>query len=520
MSVEDLVTSVVIVGGGTAGWLTASILAAEHCSAEPGGLSVTLVESESVPILGVGEGTWPSMRDTLRRIGISETTFVRRCNAAFKQGSRFNGWRDGSDTDSYFHPFEAPPSADDADALSLWLSAGEGVAFADAVCHQPAVCRAGLAPKQPGTPEYAAVTNYAYHLDAPAFAELLREHATEKLGVRHILADVTGVERKPSGDVASVVTKQRGSISGDLFIDCTGSRALIIGETLGASLTDVSDVLFNDRALAIHVPYKGESDPIASETHGTALNAGWVWDIGLQTRRGVGYVHSSRFQSEAEARSALQGYLDRDATGQQVSASDARLISFSSAYRKTPWVGNCVAIGMAAGFVEPLEASAIVMIELAAGLVSDMLPPDRRAMDGSAKRFNDRSAYRWSRIVDFLKAHYIFSERTDPYWVAHRDRETWTDRLCELVDRWQSVPPSREDFPQSLEIFPAASYAYVLYGMGFATRPPATSRRRGSERSVRMHREAIMTKTRRFSEGLPGHRQLINHILSQGLTRV
>ncbi|MEM9840060.1 MAG: tryptophan halogenase family protein [Pseudomonadota bacterium] len=519
MSGDKPITSVVVVGGGTAGWLTASILAADHCASEPDGLRVTLVESETVPILGVGEGTWPSLRDTLRRIGISETTFIRRCNAAFKQGSRFNGWRDGSAADSYFHPFEAPPSQDDADLLRLWQSAGTDVPFADAVCHQPAVCRAGLAPKQAGTPEYAAVANYAYHLDAPAFAELLCEHATEKLGVRHILADVTGAERGENGDIARVTTAEHGPIAADLFIDCTGSRSLLVGDALCAPLTDVSDVLFNDRALACHVPYPDQEAPVASETHGTALSSGWVWDIGLQTRRGVGYVHASNFISEDDARRDLQGYLDRTAPGQNLSADDARLIKFTSAYRETPWVKNCVAIGMSAGFVEPLEASAIVMIELAASMVSENLPPTRSAMQGTAKRFNARASYRWSRIVDFLKAHYILSERKEAYWMAHRDQATWTDRLVELMERWKAVPPSREDFTQTQEIFPAASYAYVLYGMGFATAMPATTRRRGQEALLRMHRDAINTKQRRFSEGLPGHRQLLNHIQNHGLTR-
>ncbi len=518
MGQEGAIKNVVVVGGGTAGWLTASILAADHCAAHPDGLNVTLVESARIPILGVGEGTWPSLRDTLRRIGISETDFVRRCQASFKQGSRFNGWRSGQPDDYYFHPFEAPPSADLADPLSLWKAASRDLPFAEAVNHQPAVCLADLAPKQPGTPEFAAVANYAYHLDAPAFAELLCEHAVQQLGVRHVIDDVTGHQLEANGAVAAIETETHGSLSADLVIDCTGSRAVLIGEVMGASLTDVSDVLFNDRALALHVPYKDENETILSQTNGTALDAGWVWDIGLQSRRGVGYVHSSRHSSEDEARKSLTRYLRSHGT--QQSGDEARLIKFRSAYRSTPWVKNVVGVGMASGFVEPLEASAIVMIELSATLISDTLPPNRSAMEKAAGRFNRRFSYRWERIVDFLKLHYILSERREPYWRDHQNEETWTPRLRELMDQWRFETPSREDFTQSLEIFPAASYAYVLYGMGFETNKRSTRRRKDDEQAMQSMLANVQSKAKRFTSGLPTNRTLINHIIQHGLSKV
>ncbi|GGY37895.1 tryptophan halogenase family protein [Parvularcula lutaonensis] len=516
----DTVERVVIVGGGTAGWLTAGILAADHCAHEPDGLKVTLIEAPGIPILGVGEGTWPTIRDTLRRIGISETEFIRRCNASFKQGSRFDGWRDGSSSDSYFHPFGAPPNPDDCDPLALWRAAPQGEAFARAVNVQADLCLAGKAPKQAGTPEYAAVANYAYHLDAGAFSELLKEHCTDRLGVEHIEAEVVGVDLDDHGWVRAVETKERGSVSGDLFIDCSGMRSLLVGQALGAALTDVSDILFNDRALALHVPYADENAPIQSQTNGTALPAGWVWDIGLQTRRGVGHVFSSSHSTEDDARAALQQYLDRHAPGAGVSSADARLIKFRSAYRETPWVKNCVAVGMAQGFVEPLEASAIVMAELSAGMVSDSLPAHRVLMESTARRFNERFAYRWTRIVDFLKLHYIFSERREPYWQDHRNPESWTPRLVELVERWRFTPPSREDFVQIQEIFPAASYAYVLYGMGFETAPLRTRRRKDAPEIAARFLQDIHATKRKFLQGLPTNRELLNHIMAHGLSRV
>ncbi|MCQ8184723.1 tryptophan halogenase family protein [Parvularcula maris] len=507
---QGAIRRVVVVGGGTAGWLTASILAADHCASQANGLQVTVVESPRIGILGVGEGTWPSLRDTLRRIGISERTFLKRCNASFKQGSRFDSWVSGEEGDSYYHPFEAPPNEDEVDVLSLWRTVGTGVAFHEVASHQAALCQANRAPKQASTPEYAAVANYGYHLDAPAFAELLKQHATSVLGVRHIPADIEDVVTSQGGMVQAVLTTDGQRIEGDFFADCSGSRALLIGRTEGAGVTDVSDVLFNDRALAVHLPFQEEREAVASQTTATALGAGWVWDIALQTRRGIGHVFSSQHSSEEEARHALSDYLQRVSPGTSLSGEEARLIKFRSAYREKPWSGNVAAIGMAAGFVEPLEASAIVMIELMASMLSDTLPENRAALPLAAARFNGRFAYRWERIVDFLKLHYVLSRRSEPYWQAHRDPSTWPERLHELLGQWRFEPPSREDFQQSREIFPAASYAYVLYGMGFETAPPVRRRRKDDPQAIRGTLTNIARTTEQCLAGLPSNRELLD----------
>lgn len=500
---------VAIIGGGTAGWLTAGILAADHRAHAENGLKVTLIESPNVPAIGVGEGTWPSLRDTLRRIGVDEIQFLQACDASFKQGSRFDGWRDGSASDSYYHPFDAPPGEDDLDLVSLWQAGGD-VAFSDAVGTQSTLCRHSRAPKQIQTPPYAAVANYAYHLDAPALADLLRKHCTKTLGVQLIVDHVVDVNLATDGAVATVSTEQNGAIAADLFVDCTGGKALLIGQSLGADITDLSDVLFNDRALAIHVPYNTPDTVIPSQTNATALASGWVWDIALQSRRGVGYVYSSNHADEAEARASLASYLAHTAPGHGLDLSSARLLSFQSGFRETPWVKNTVAIGMSQGFVEPLEASAIVMIELAAAMLSDTLPQTTAMLPSSARRFNERFAYRWRRIVDFLKLHYVLSDRTERYWAAHRNKDTWPTRLVELVDRWREMPPSREDFTQAQEIFPAASYAFVLYGMGFEPTPRRYPRRKDLSERAQHRRQELSEQASRLLAGLPDNRELLN----------
>src|SRR6185437_4081027 len=224
--------SIVIVGGGTAGWLTAGIIAARHQGRMKTGFSVTLVESPTVPIIGVGEGTWPTLRSSLQKMGVSETEFFRHCNVAFKQGAKFARWTTGTDDDAYYHPLMLPQGFTQVNLVPHWLCNEQGRSFCETVCPQGQLCDEGLAPKAITTPEYQAVANYAYHLDAGKFAAFLQQHCTQKLGVRHVLADVTQANQTEQGDIRSLVTPQAGEIAGDLYVDCTGNAALLLGKTL------------------------------------------------------------------------------------------------------------------------------------------------------------------------------------------------------------------------------------------------------------------------------------------------
>jgi len=462
--VAKAVSKIVVVGGGTAGWLAACLIAAR---ARPGALDVTLVESPDIPTIGVGEGTWPTMRRTLERIGIAEADFLLACDASFKQGSRFVGWQTGAAGEHYYHPFAVPVDGEPRDLVAAWDGARP---FAETVGPQPRVCGLDLAPRQRAMPGYAGALNYAYHLDAGKLAALLAAHATERLGVRHVRDHVVGVDRAEDGDIAAVRTRDSGAIGGDLFLDCTGHAALLIGEQFGVPFIDRSDVLFNDRALAVQVPVAPGS-AIASTTNATAHDAGWIWDIGLPTRRGVGCVYASAFTSDEAAAETLSAYLRSAMPEADTSQLSFRRLSFRSGHRERFWERNCLAVGLSAGFLEPLEASAIVLIELSLDALLENFPATREGMDIQARRFNALFRYRWDRIVEFLKLHYVLSERDQPYWRAHRDPASIPPRLAELLELWRDQPPSRADLPMLDEIFPAASYQYVLYGMGFA--PPA-----------------------------------------------
>jgi len=481
-----------------------------------GGLSVTLIESPDIKIIGVGEGTWPTMRSSLEKMGVSETALFRECDAAFKQGGKFAGWTTGAEDDAYYHPLMVPQGFSQVNLVPHWVREGRGLSFCDFVTPQGRLCDDGLAPKTITQGEYRALANYSYHLDAGKFAPFLARHCTDKLGVRHVLADVVQVNQRESGDIEGVLTKQAGEILGDLFIDCSGFSALLLGKTLGVGFKACSDVLFCDTALATQVPYDSPDAPMASQTISTAQAAGWTWDICLPTRRGVGYVYSSRHQSEEAARETLLGYI-----GPGHEDLPVRKIPIRAGHRETFWKNNCVAVGLASGFLEPLESSAIVLVELSAKLIAEQMPACREVMDIVAKRFNDTTMYRFGRIVDFLKLHYVLTKRTDTaFWRDNVDPATVPDRLRDLLTLWKYQSPWYFDELDRLEeVFPAASYQYVLYGMGFETQVAPEDTVDSAPAAARLLRENERA-TGEMRARLPTNRELLNKIYQYGLQPV
>ncbi len=481
-----------------------------------GGLSVTLIESPDIKIIGVGEGTWPTMRSSLERMGISETALFRECDAAFKQGGKFSGWTTGAQDDYYYHPLMVPQGFSQVNLVPHWLRAGGGSSFCDFVTPQGRLCDEGLAPKTITHAEYHALANYSYHLDAGKLAPFLARHCTQKLGVRHVLADVVQINQSASGDIDGVLTKQAGEILGDLFIDCTGFQALLIGKTLGVGFKECRDVLFCDTALATQVPYQTPDAPMASQTISTAQEAGWTWDICLPTRRGVGYVYSSRHQSEEAARATLRRYI-----GPGHDELPVRKIPIRAGHREIFWKRNCVAVGLASGFLEPLESSAIVLVELSAKLLAEQMPACREVMDIVARRFNEVTLYRFGRIVDFLKLHYVLTKRTDTaFWRDNVDPATVPERLRDLLTLWKYQSPWFFDELDRLEeVFPAASYQYVLYGMGFETQVAPEDTVDTALAAARHLRENERV-TGEMRARLPTNRELLNKIYQYGLQPV
>ncbi|MDN4501517.1 tryptophan 7-halogenase [Alteromonadaceae bacterium BrNp21-10] len=461
-------TKVVIVGGGTAGWLTAGIIAAKHC-ASPALLATTevvLVESPDVKNLGVGEGTWPTMRDTLRQIGLSERQFLTCCDASFKQASKFVGWQNGGQ-DHYYHPFTVPVGYGAVNMAQHWSAANYPDSFESWVCAQGAACDQNLSPKLPQHPEYAFSLNYGYHLNAGKFVELLHQHCVEKLGVTYIQGHVDQVLPANNGDIAAIKLANGMQVAGDLFIDCSGFAALLIGQHYQVPFMSQRHVLFNDTALAIQVEHVDNNAPIASCTVATAQSSGWIWDIALPHRRGIGHVFSRDFCSIDDAEQALQAYITNDPLLSQ-NKVEPRVIKFDPGHRQTFWQNNCVAIGVSAGFVEPLEATALVLVEKSAEWIAQQLPRDCQSMAVLAKRFNQLTSQRWLEIIDFLKLHYVLTQRSDSdYWHAHQQTQSIPESLQEALTLWRTQPPGLYESNQRFELFSSASKQYVLYGMGF-----------------------------------------------------
>ena len=453
------------------------------------------------------------MRDTLRRIGISEAEFLRSCDASFKQGSQFIGWQKGNG-ESYYHPFSATSGYPNINLAAHWQAAHSDISFGDAVCPQGRVCDQGLAPKKPQTPEYAFVLNYGYHLNAGKFVELLQHHCVDDLGVEHRLGHVDQIIAAENGDIAALQLASGETISGDLFVDCTGFAALLIGQHYNIPFISLRNYLFNDTALAVQAEYVTEDAPIASVTKATAQSAGWIWDIALPTRRGIGHVFSSQHTSIEQAEEELAAYLRADATLAEVQPSP-RKIEFQPGHRETFWHKNCVAVGVSAGFVEPLEASALILIEKSAEWISEQLPRDSAAMRVVARRFNDITRQHWRAVIDFLKLHYVLTQRTDSgYWRDHGEMESVPESLQESLSLWRTQVPWLYESNYRVELFSAVSLQYVLYGMEFVTDIDDSRYRqwqREAETANRLIRENdVQAET--FIASLPTNRDLLDRV--------
>lgn len=515
---KNIIKSIVIVGGGTAGWLTAGIVAARHRTRiEQGELMITLIESANIPTVGVGEGTWPTMPNTLRRMGISESDFIRECGASFKQGSKFVNWNSDTKESMYYHPFDIPDGALQGDTASYWLNEGCDESLAKLFTSQEILCDNNLAPKTISSPEYAGYANYGYHLDAVKFSKFLQKHCTVKLGVQHIIADIERTVLSTSGDIECVQLNDGRKISADFFIDCSGFRSLLLGEALGVKFSKIDDVLFADTALAVQVPYTNKDDAIASYTQSTAQSAGWIWDIGLPTRRGVGYVYSSKYQSRENAEQELMAYIEK--SGSSTKELSVKEINFQAGHREKFFHKNCVAIGLSAGFLEPLEAAALVMIELSATMIAEQLPKTTSSLAIIENRFNDTFNYRWQRVIEFLKLHYIVSNRETPFWKDNRNAQSIPKRLQEQMVLWKHNVPTQLDFNRIGEVFQAASYQFVLYGSQFRTEQLFTL----DHNIATFAKEQIAannTKTQQLLKNLPTNRELINKIKQYGLNKI
>jgi len=439
------VKRVVIAGGGTAGWIAAAALI-KHLGPL---IDITLVESDEIGTIGVGESTIPTTRAFHGFLGIYEQAFVRATQATFKLGIEFENW--GKVGDRYFHAFgSVGKSVWMADFQHFWLEAcaqGFGGAYTDYSLEAHAA-KANRFETHEG-----ATIGYAYHLNATAYAKFLRGLA-EPAGVRRVEGKIKQIHQHPeTGFVEALELETGARIEGDLFLDCTGFRALLSGQTLGVGYEDWSKWLATDAALAVQTESTG---PAAPYTRAIAHEAGWRWRIPLQHRVGNGFVYCSDYMSEDEARAKFLAAIE----GKPL--FDPRLIRFKAGVRDKSWTKNVIAMGLASGFIEPLESTSIHLIMIAVTRLIQSFPFDG-VTDPVRERFNAQSRREMEHIRDFIILHYKLTERDDsPFWRRCRDMEI-PDSLAERIALFRDNAMA---YQGNDEMFRIDSWIMVMLGQG------------------------------------------------------
>ncbi len=447
---SNTLKKILVVGGGTAGWMSASVLL--HSLGKQ--YEIQLIESDEISTVGVGEATIPSILEFNALIGIDENEFMRKTQATFKLGIQFKNW--GALGDAYIHGFGGMGHDTGlVDFTHYWLKMfQEGkVSRLDDYSVNLLACQFNkftrADPSKVNTP--LAQVRHAFHFDAGLYARYLREYC-EKLGVRRTEGKITSVATNSESGFVTSVTMENGSVhEADLFIDCSGFRGLLIEQTLHTGYDDWSHWLPCDSALA--VPCASVS-PLLPYTRSTAHGAGWQWRIPLQSRIGNGHVYSSRFMGQDEATSILLGGLDGPAL------ADPRLIRFVTGKRKKFWNKNVVAIGLASGFMEPLESTSIHLIQQGIVRLTELFP-DQGFNQADIDEYNRQCTTEFEQIRDFIILHYRATQRTDTEFWRYCSTMEVPESLQHKIDLFRS---NGRIYPVKNELFGESSWFQVLFG--------------------------------------------------------
>jgi tryptophan halogenase len=443
---------IVVLGGGTAGWMTAAALAKRL----PGRCRVHLIESEEIGIVGVGEATLPHLRAFNEALGVAEADFMAATHATFKLGIEFVNW--GRMGERYIHPFGVFGRPLDGVGFHHYWNRARLAGRVDDIgdyCLSIAACRQHrFAPgARVETPDQLQPYDWAYHFDATRFAPFLRGIA-EAAGATRSEGRVVSVERHANGAVAALRLSDGRRIAGDLFVDCSGFSGLLIGATLQSPWEDGSQWLPCDRAVAVPCESTG---PLLPYTQAIAMPAGWRWRIPLQHRTGNGYVYASRYLSDDEAAAQLLDALD----GQP--QAEPRLLRFRTGRRRASGVANCVAVGLASGFLEPLESTSIYLAQVAIEALIGVLREHGAFDDTARARFNAFVDRQYDDVRDFLILHYHATTRADaPFW-DHARTMAIPDRLRDRLERFRRSGAVDRD---TRSLFLDGSWLALFIGQG------------------------------------------------------
>ena len=493
------ISSVVIVGGGTAGWMTALILARSLIER---GIGITLLESPTVPIIGVGEGSTPWLRGFFDSLGIEESEWMPECHATYKCGITFEGWSTKPGFESYFHPFAS--MLDNLTMTQFVHNVEARVNGANVFAHPDRFFIATRLAAERRAPKardsFPFDVWHGYHFDAMLLGRFLHKKALER-GVRYKPCHVTHATLGADGAIASVHTKEGETIPADLFVDCSGFAGLLIDKALQTPFVSFANNLFNDAAVAIPTPL-GEALP--SETVSTALKHGWAWKIPLTSRFGNGYVYSTQFCSpdgaETELRERL-GLLDSDVQARHLKMRIGRVTRH--------WNRNCLAVGLAQGFIEPLEATALLFIQKTAASFVEFLEKGDLGEEAH-DRFNALVNVHFEGTRDYIVTHYKTNTREDTeYWRANAANLNLSDDLKKLYSLWmagKSIVPGvrRQEIGKGYPVF---SWYSIMAGMGIF--PDASDLRTPTSKEGRYSMAEIDDLLGRSSGNYPDHREAL-----------
>lgn len=440
---------ILIVGGGTAGWMAAAGIATVMPN-----MTIELVESDEIGIVGVGEATIPQINLFNATLGISDADMLRETQATYKLGIEFAGWL--HEGHSYLHPFGAfGVPINGVDFWHFWIRTGGKVPLHQFNANSVAAAAGRFAKINPPPPPNSPLAKLfsAFHFDASLYARLLRRVAEGRAVVRHE-GRIVACSRDPENGMLSGVTLEDGRVLvADLYLDCSGFRSLLLGETMGARYRDWSQWLPCDRAFAI--PTERHEEPILY-TRATARAAGWTWRIPLQHRTGNGYVYSSAHTSDEDAVATLLNAVDG------TPLSDPRQLRFTAGHREQFWIGNVIGLGLAGGFLEPLESTSIHLIQLAVSRLLTLMPRGLPA-PGAAAEFNRQSVRDYEGIRDFLIFHYWANRREEPFWQERRAIEPPDGLLRERLALFRETGRIARE---NNELFAEASWLAVMLGQG------------------------------------------------------
>ncbi|OCQ22629.1 tryptophan halogenase [Pseudoalteromonas luteoviolacea] len=449
---------IVILGGGTAGWMAANLIAK---SWRDKNIQISVVESPDIGIIGVGEGSTPQFKAFMDFIEVPESEWMPKCNASFKNGIRFVNWSTRPGFEQYFHPFPAQP--DDYSAPAFFHNSFVRRKGIDLEGHPDPFFLATYLAEQAKAPiaaeNFPFEINYGYHFDSGKLGELLAEKARES-GVEHIEARVQDVRKNTDGTIAALVCEEGREICGDIFIDCSGFSSLLMQQHMQVGFESFENNLFNDSAVVLPTE---QGDVIASETVSVARKYGWSWHIPLTNRIGNGYVYSSKYcdkdQAETELRAAL-GLLDSEV--------EARHLNMRVGQVKEHWHKNCVAIGLSQGFIEPLEATALHIVQETVQSFIECYQDGEFTCKEQGKH-NQMMSQRYQAIRDYIVAHYRVNSRTDTnYWRDNANNNQISKSLFNVLNAWvQGKNLSDELDRQDIDkYYPSVSWHCLLAGYG------------------------------------------------------